>query len=95
MESTSRINDACRAAEAADRKDLSPGMHATIVDIIEVGSFWLLQADFGHGVAETPVEHRFMADIVAGVGVSSPRDLIGRRIWINRDGCQIAFLDGE
>lgn len=79
----------------ADRERGTPGLYGTVVDVIDAGSFWLLQAKFGRAVAETPVEHRYMADIVEGVGVSSPRDLIGRRIWASQDGLNIAFVDDD
>ncbi len=78
-----------------DREGSRPGLYGTVVDVIDAGSFWLLQARFGRAIAETPVEHRYMADIVAGEGVSSPRDLIGRRIWASKDGLSIAFLNDD
>jgi hypothetical protein len=78
-----------------DRENSRPGLYGTVVDVIDAGTFWLLQASFGRAVAETPVEPRYMADIVAGEGVSSPRDLIGRRIWASKDGLSIAFIHDD
>lgn len=80
---------------ANGRTERRMGVRATIVDIVDAGGFWLFQADFGHGIAETSVERRYMADIVAGEGLSSPGELIGRRIWVSKDGNQIAFIDDE
>jgi len=67
----------------------------TIVDVIQAGGLWLLQARFGRVIAETPVEPRYMADIVEGEGVSSPADLVGRRVYVSQDGNRITFMDGE
>lgn len=70
-------------------------MIGTIVDVIEAGGLWLLQARFGRVIAETPVEPPFMDIIVAEEKLSSPADLIGRRISVSRDGNRIVFMDGE
>ena len=78
---------------ADDGARTEPGMYGTVVDVIDASSFWLLQVRFGRVVAETPVEHRPMADIVGGEGASSPTELIGRRVWVSRDGDSIAFVD--
>jgi hypothetical protein len=70
-------------------------MYGTVVDVIDASTFWLLQVRFGRVVAETPVEHRPMASIVQGEAVSSPTELIGRRVWISKDGNRIAFINRE
>lgn len=80
---------------ADDGASGDPGMYGTVVDVIHATSFWLLQVRFGRVVAETPVERRPMADIVAGEGASSPTELVGRRVWVSRDGNQIAFIRDE
>lgn len=66
-------------------------MDGTILDVIDCGSFWLLQMNTGGRIAEQVIEPRYMFDIVAGEGLESPLEMVGREIEISEDGMAVGF----
>ena len=66
-------------------------MDGTILDVIDGGSLWLLQVNAGDRIVEQVIEPRYMADILAGEGLESPLELVGREIEISEDGMAVGF----
>lgn len=66
-------------------------IEGTIIDMINEGTIWLLVMASKRRIISQPVDHRCAAHIVAGVGVSQPSDLIGRKVQLSDDGSHIAF----
>lgn len=66
-------------------------MCGTILDVINGGSLWLLIVNTGSRIAEQVIEPRYMFDIVAGEGLESPSDLVGREIEMAEDGMAVGF----
>lgn len=67
-------------------------MTDTVLDVIDGTSIWLLIVSTGGRVVEQVVEPRYMAGIVEGEGVESPRDLVGRAVELSEDGLTIGFV---
>jgi hypothetical protein len=66
-------------------------MNGTIIDVIGGGTLYLLIVATGERIANQPVEHRCMSDIVDGEGLSSPADLVGREVSLADDGMSVSF----
>jgi hypothetical protein len=66
-------------------------MSGTILDVIDAGSFWLLQVNAGDRIVEQVIEPRYMQDIVANERLESSAELVGRGIEISEDGMAVGF----
>jgi len=68
-------------------------MVGTVLDVVNARSFWLLIIGTDGRIVEQPVEPRYMFDVVAGLGLSAPADLVGREIVVSEEGLAVGFPD--
>jgi len=66
-------------------------MVGTILDVVNGGSIFLLIVNAGDRIVEQVVEHRYMWDIIAGEGLGTPADLVGREIEMSDDRMAVGF----
>ncbi|MEN6547895.1 MAG: hypothetical protein ABFE07_17805, partial [Armatimonadia bacterium] len=80
----------CAADPSIPNED---GLLGTVLDVIDGGSIFLLIVSTGTKVVDQVIEPRYMADIVRGLGLSHPSDLVGRKIELSEDGMTARFPD--
>ena len=61
-------------------------MNGKIIEVTNCGSICLLLIDNGRQIVEHAVDHRCMAHIVAGEGIESAQELLGRAVEVGDDG---------
>jgi len=67
------------------------GLTGTIIEVIDGGSVWLVLVNTGRRIVDQVIEPRYMVDIVHGLALSHPADLVGREIELSEDGMTVRF----
>ncbi len=67
------------------------GLTGTIIEVIDGGSIWLVLVNTGRRIVDQAIEPRYLLDILDGLGLSHPSDLIGRTIELSGDGMTVRF----
>lgn len=66
-------------------------MTGTVVDVSDLGSFWLLIVAVEGRIVEVSTEPRYMRDLIEGEGLESAYELEGREVDVSDDGMSIGL----